>query len=656
VYSGLEIKTAWVCRPMTGRRGSTHRAHREHSTAGQLKMDIISNPARARFFVLVSGAIAIASLAALGATLLVRGGTRGADPIAAAGLAKDTPPKPDIQSSKIDFTSDKARRVRAAIKHGDYSTARQIAEDVLKTSRIEGWRFSPFSDLMSGISDVNDPAFASQLDLWVMRSKGDAMPLLIRAQYDYDMAWYKRSHKFIRDISASSLTAFAEYSRLGVADVDRAIQSDDSNPYAFYLKLRLLRGSGTTEALRTAFEEAVAKYPGYYDLYRIYLAALEPKWGGSVKDMYAFVDRYAGHAAQYAPLRLLYLSLYRDLLDSASTACTNYWPDADKVARCVAQFMGRAVTPELNDHVLASLQLYDHAKKAEFGFAIHDILVDMLETSGGDAYSGAMLQMAATSMHSNTQLSEDKPGRNDYVIDESVAESWYQKGFYDNALKKAHEALKDIDNTAFPRPEEKALAIAGIYELIGQTYEYLHQYADMIAYDEAAIKLGGRSDERLLICYGDYELKNYSEALRACTAATGDQQYDAPARYWRGLAHRDLGQPDAALRDLAAVADSEHRFRSSAAIAMSVIDFDKNDVHGALNVLNRYPYLYDPKATNRDDVAVSYNNRCYAYMRLGELQKALNDCNESLKFGNLPDAYRKKQELLRRLGAHETGL
>jgi len=48
-------------------------------------------------------------------------------------------------------------------------------------------------------------------------------------------------------------------------------------------------------------------------------------------------------------------------------------------------------------------------------------------------------------------------------------------------------------------------------------------------------------------------------------------------------------------------------------------------------------------------VAVSYNNRCYAYMELGELQKALDDCNASLANGSIPDAFKKKEELIARL-------
>jgi hypothetical protein len=87
-----------------------------------------------------------------------------------------------------------------------------------------------------------------------------------------------------------------------------------------------------------------------------------------------------------------------------------------------------------------------------------------------------------------------------------------------------------------------------------------------------------------------------------------------------------------------------------------MIYFGRGDNRSALNVLNDHKYLYDPDTSSRQDIAVSYNNRCYAYMQLGELKEALNDCTASLKYGNIPDAFRKQQELVKRLNSHEVAL
>lgn len=68
-----------------------------------------------------------------------------------------------------------------------------------------------------------------------------------------------------------------------------------------------------------------------------------------------------------------------------------------------------------------------------------------------------------------------------------------------------------------------------------------------------------------------------------------------------------------------------------------------------LESLNSHAYLFDEKEQKKEDLTISYNNRCYAHMQLGRLQEALADCEVSLRHGNLPDAYQKYQELLKKL-------
>lgn len=553
----------------------------------------------------------------------------------------------------VDSTADNALRVHNAIKHGDYATAQKLSEDILALSKIENWRFYPFRDFIVEITNVNnpgfvdDPRFGAHLTDWIARNKNDAIPFLMRAQYYYDQGW--SGHDLSSTTPAERHARFRDYMAKALADVDASIRHSDRNPYAYYLKLLILRGGGLSGAMTDAFEEAIAKYPAYYSLYEIYLNALQPGWGGTFEAMYAFVDKHAGAAPEFSPLKFLYLELYRDLLLSAAANCSQYGGDRDKRAQCVASIMGKIVKPDLEKRVLGALELYDHTDRYQFGLAIRGILFGMLRAAGGDVYSGAVLQLAATSMHSDTQLKQQKPGHNDYVIDEAVATSWEQKGFYDNALEKYREALTDAQSGAFPGEEERNLAIAYIYEQLARiSGDNLHQYLDMIEYEKAAIAHGMTWDDHY-ICASHYHLKQYEEAVLTCTDSiynTGNSY----SLYWRAMAYRDSGNSDAALRDFTDVANSAGRFGAYSAIAMSMIYFDRNDYTSALDVLNKYTYLYDPKRVTKNEVAVSFNNRCYAYMQLGDLKKALDDCTNSLRYGSLPDAYRKQQELVKRLG------
>jgi tetratricopeptide (TPR) repeat protein len=600
-----------------------------------------------RFRTLIVATVVIGTAALVAATWILGNDRSRAGE---ATMVDDASAPLGIKPRTIELTSEKAARVRAAIKQDDFSTARRIAGEVMANSIVASWRYHPFDIFITGIPDVVDPAFAERLNAWVAQDERDEIPLLIRAQYYHDIAWVKRGHRFANQVEADAMASFENYMKDAFADADAAIHLNDRNPFGFYLKLRILRGFGASQAMDDALEQAIAKHPDYYPFYQLALHALEPKWGGTVARMYAFVDKHTGHAGADSPLRLLYLDLYADLLNTASFDCMAYRKDRDQWAQCVAPRMKEIVTPALEKQVLAALQLYDHTDKYEFGLAVEGIISYMLGTGGADVYSGAILQLAATSMHSDTQLVRREPGRNDYVIDKLVAKSWYAKGFYDNAVTKYQDALKTIDATAFPSEEEKDLAVAAIHEDIARVHNQLHQYADMITSEKIAVATGNLTQVEYFICYGLYKLKKHADAVRACGKAIEHQPGNLYAYYWRGVALRDSGRPDDALRDLAIVAGSEHDFRANAAIDMSMIYFNRNDIQSALNVLNRYTYLYDTATTSNSSVAVSYNNRCYAYMQLGELEKALDDCTASLRYGSLPDAYRKQQELVKRLG------
>ena len=619
-------------------------------------MNTSSAAARPRASIAASVAVGVASFVAVHLSLISPGLSQTAAPVPPTSAVAEKIAKLTVKSRSRELPSEKALRVRNALKHGDLATARQITADVLASSRLQSWRFYPFSDFINGVANAKDPALEERLDAWVAQNGNDAIPLLVRAQFYHDMGWIKRGTRFVGQVQPDHMEAYVGYMRKASRDIDAAIRLDDSNPHSFYLKLRILRGLGTMQDVRSVFEAAVARHPNYYPAYDVVLTMLQPKWGGTIEAMYAFVDHYAGPAGEHSPLKLLYVSLYRNLLGSASTACSSSGGDRQNKAECVASAMQDIVTPELRRNVVAALQLYDHSDKYQFGLALESILSDMFGTGGGEAYSSSILQLAASAMHSNTQLKRDDPGHNDYMVDKMVSHSWYLKGFYDNALTKSQDALNAIELTTFPSEEEKALAVAGIYQQFARIYDKLHQYADTAAYQEAAIGVAGKTSQEFYVCYAYYRLKDYDNALRACDKTIEDEPGNLKARYWRGQIHRDLGHLDAQLTDLTLVAESEDSFRARSAIDISMIHFNRKDVARALEALNRYTYLYDPELSGKSNAAVGYNNRCYAYMELGELKKALDDCTASLKYGNLPDAYRKQEQLIKRLGARGTSL
>src|SRR5271170_1008057 len=223
-----------------------------------------------------------------------------------------------VKPSTIELTSQKALRVHRAIAVGDFATANQITTDVLAHSQVQNWRYYPFEDFVGAVFLATTPEFASRLDEWVAKQETDALPLLFRAQYYYDVGWAERGHNFAAKTEPERMAAFVGDMEKALIAVNAALRLDAHNPFSYYLKLRILQGNGRSQAFGAAFEEAIAKYPAYYPPYEIALSTLQPRWGGKIPAMYEFVDKYAGNAPQFSPLKLLYLSFYRHLLSTAS--------------------------------------------------------------------------------------------------------------------------------------------------------------------------------------------------------------------------------------------------------------------------------------------------------------------------------------------------
>jgi len=570
--------------------------------------------------------------------------------------------KLNIKPHTAETPSEKAARARKAIQKGDFATAREVIAAVLAGSKLQAWRFYPFEPFITDVPDVRAAAFEKRLDEWVAHADGDAIPLLLRAQYYYGLAWTRRGPYFVSVTPRDNVDAFGDYMNRALKDIDAAIKLDHSNPYGYRLKLAILSNLGRPEEMRRWFEAAIAAYPDYFTLYFSVLDALTPKWGGSTEAMYRFADYYAGRAPQNSPLKMLYLALYNNLLEDAGNSCSSSGRDTQILAPCIAIHMKKTVTPQLEEQVQAALQLYDHFDHQEYNFILRTLLGAMQQLSGADALADAMLQRAAAATHSSTEMAGTQPGHNDYVIDELAAVTWNHKLLFDNSIAKMEEALHDLESTTFPDQGEKNGEMAYIYNQLAMYSDlknkYLSRlrqrghlndtYVDMIVYQTAAAMLSKSTRNEHLACYGYAQLRLYEDAIRSCSEVLANDD-NVQAHYWRGIAYRETNQLPAALRDLAAVAGSDDRqWKTSAAIQMSYIYLGMKDFKSLVDVLNEYRFLFDPMYAG-----FAYETRCRAYMELGELQKALDDCTAALRIVSSPQAQRLQQGLIERLAKPE---
>jgi hypothetical protein len=573
------------------------------------------------------------------------------DQTMAAMVSRETA-KLGVKPKTAVLPSDMAFEAMTAIKHGNYAAASRISDDILARSILQSWRFYPFNEFMNSITrGGNDPALLQRLNAWLEREPKSAIAYLIRAEYYERAGWAARSDDVASKTPVRQLNLFDDDMRLATADVKKSISLNPNIPWSYLLLLDVISGNANSPEMEAAFQVGIKVNPAYYELYRMRLYSLTPKWGGSVNAMYKFVDKYAAGAAEKSPLKLLYLHLYAYLLDAAHFDCRSF--KADSRTACVNTSMNRLILPGLDDGVLKALHLYKESDPIQFNAALWPILGMMASSSaGGSSGFDAVLQLAANIMGSDNRMM-DEPGHNSYVLDDITAHVWADIGNTANADKKYREALSDVEHTSFPDEAQKDEAMAGVLDDMTDFANNTSQFINIIVYQDAANSVGGRNHSNVpyMKCYAYYRLEHFAEAASECTGLIEGSGNYLQSHYWRAKAYEGLMQWDESLADFGPIADSANNwFRVGAALDMSYILGQKNDFAGELASLNQHAYLFDEALQPPGDLAVSYNNRCFAHMKLGELQKALDDCTTSLKYGRIPDAFHKQQELMKQLG------
>ena len=556
-----------------------------------------------------------------------------------------------VKPKTVILPNERALEEVADIERADYAAAGRLAEDVLAHSKLDGWQFAPFNVFMSSLTHGNDPALLNGLNGWVRQEPQSALAYLMRGMYYAETGPNLRGPDRRSRVPPEILAMYTENQRLAVADLRRSISLNPHIPWSYYQVLHVLSRDGNESPGDEVFEQAIKAYPGYYQLYEQRLHMLEPQWGGSLEGLYEFAARYAGKAPDNSSLQFMYLNVYHQAMNDTWYDCDSARDSAKQ--QCIDDTLKRQHIPkEVKAGVLEALNLYKVSDPIRFSEAIWPILSTMANSEGGKTSDfGEMLQTAATIMGSDTRLTHAS-GHNNYMLDDVTAQVWERTGYVENADQKFRDALTDIEQTTFHDETERDLAAARVLTHLMSLYRHNSQWQNTIIFFDAAESVGGVNFTREPHpkCIALFKLKHFAEAVTECTRVLQANNYFAGAQFYLGRSYEGLQQWDTALSVLEPVAlGADNSFRVSAGIWMSVDYGKKKDFSGELLSLNEHGFLFDTDIQEPDDLAASFNNRCHALMELGRLQEALDDCNVSLKYDQLPDTIRKQRELVKML-------
>jgi tetratricopeptide (TPR) repeat protein len=150
-----------------------------------------------------------------------------------------------------------------------------------------------------------DEALEPKYDAWVARFPKSYVALLARGIYYKKVGMERRGGDFIANTTDAQLsdmkTAFAMASR----DLHASVELDDKPLLTYLHAMDVSNFLGDSDQSRELLRLSIKLDPGNFIVREKYMGTLEPRWGGSLDQMYAFLDESKEAGLSAAHLELL---------------------------------------------------------------------------------------------------------------------------------------------------------------------------------------------------------------------------------------------------------------------------------------------------------------------------------------------------------------
>lgn len=159
---------------------------------------------------------------------------------------------------------------------------------------------------------IADESYESPLNAWVHASSKKYQPYAARAEYYYGMGWASRGSQWASETKQEQLAKMTRYFGKSVEDTGRVLQINNQVMLPYCLLIGMTSAHGHNEEASLVVQKALAINPTSYWVRATYLHFIAPRWGGSYKQMQAFIDDAMPHVKQNGKLKLLQGLPYRE--------------------------------------------------------------------------------------------------------------------------------------------------------------------------------------------------------------------------------------------------------------------------------------------------------------------------------------------------------
>jgi len=156
---------------------------------------------------------------------------------------------------------------------------------------------------------------AAMLDAWVVKTPGDPLAYLARAQYHVDEAWKARGRGAASAVAPEAMSRFERHMRATTADLERAAELDPGDPTPHYVLMSTAPGihadrDAAREAVVRHHREVVARAADHHAAHRRLVFLMSERWYGSHRESVELAKQLSATAPEGSELPLLVLSAH----------------------------------------------------------------------------------------------------------------------------------------------------------------------------------------------------------------------------------------------------------------------------------------------------------------------------------------------------------
>ena len=165
---------------------------------------------------------------------------------------------------------------------------------------------------------IFDPELESKFALWRLRIPESYAALLARGIYYHNLGWNSRGTRYVGDTSEERFAEMDDYFSRVIADLKLAIRMHKKLSIAYGVLINISKVSSDLIDKDRTLEAGLRAVPNSISIRFKYLESLVPWWGGSLTEIWLFLERIdndSPHDQKMKPLGGFYDYIYGKMLD-----------------------------------------------------------------------------------------------------------------------------------------------------------------------------------------------------------------------------------------------------------------------------------------------------------------------------------------------------